>query len=372
MKYVRTFESFRNKKSEPVNEELLGGLLDFFKGLWGKAVENLKKLGDNPAPADISKWTTEGPFNPQSEFYVFKSVMEEFKKKPEANNEDCLTLVDNMLDPETGALGKQGLQSLYETLGNAFGKDNLAPLETVKFIMESVRNRAIKDFKYAGGPDLKVGEEAKVDPNAKKMDLTDTTHLPDFKKILQAAGEDNKKKAQDAVGWVEKTLLPALTKYESEITDDQIGEYLKSKNIEVAAGGPGEIEAGNTVVYKRDKFNEEEWKKVTDDDKKKTDEGPMKDLQDKEMIGIKKVKEVSGDDISFEDADFKKKKEDILMKVEVDQNEEAKKAAESLGKIKDDPDKMKTVAELADMLQDDAKKDQVEQIKKIISGEGEG
>jgi hypothetical protein len=30
---------------------------------------------------------------------------------------------------------------------------------------------------------------------------------------------------------------------------------------------------------------------------------------------------------------------------------------------------MKTVAELADMLQDDTKKDQVDQIKKIISGD---
>ena len=370
MKYVRTYESFRenkNSKIEPVNEELLGGLMDFFKGLWKKAVDGLKKLGDNPSVEDISKWTTEGPFNPQSDVYVFKSVMQEFKKKPEANNEDCLTLVDNMLDPETGALGSQGLQPLYDTLVNAFGKENVAPLETAKFIIENVRNRAIKDFKYAGGPDLKVGE-AKIDPNAKKMDLSDKNHLPDLKKILESAGDDNKKKMQDAVAWVEKTLLPALTKYESEITVDQVDEYLKSKGIETK-GDVGELKEGDTVVYKRDKFNEDEWKKLSDEDKKKTDEGPMKDLQDKEMIGVKKISSISGDEISFEDADFKKTKDDILMKVEVDRSEEVKKAAESLGKIKDDADKMKTVADLADILQDDTKKDQVEQIKKIISGE---
>jgi len=370
MKYVRTFESFRNKKSEPINEELLGGLLDFFKNMWGKATEELKKLGDKPKTTDIDNWIETKIFNPSDANYIFKSVTEEFKKKPEANNEDCLTLVDNILDPATGALGAQGLQPLYDNLKNVF-KDNLAPLETVKFYFETVRNRAIKDFKYAGGPDLKVGEEAKIDPNAKKMDLTDTTHLPDFKKILQGAGEDGKKRATDALAWVEKTLVPKLIAYLKEIKPEQVSEYLKSKNIEESSG-PGEIVKGDTVVYKRDKFNEEEWKKVTDDDKKKTNEGPMKDLQDKEMIGIKKVSEVTGDDVSFEDADFKKKKEDILMKIEVDQNEEAKKAAESLGKIKTDPDKMKTVADLADMLQDDAKKDQVEQIKKIISGEGEG
>jgi hypothetical protein len=364
--YIKTFESFRNG---PVNEELLGGLIDFFKNMWGKAVEDLKKLGDKPTTEDIDSWIETKIFNPSDGNYLFKSIIEEFGKKPEANNEDCLTLVDNILDPETGALGTQGLQPLYENLTKVFG-DNLAPLETIKYYFEVARNRAIKQFKYAGGPDLKIGE-AKIDPAAKKMDMTDTTHLPDLKKVLESAGEDNKKKKEDALGWVNKTLTPTLLKYIKEVSPEKVAEYLKSKGIE-ASEGAGELKPGDTVVYKRDKFSEDEWKKVSDDDKKKTDEGPMQDLQDKEMIGVKKVKEVSGDDVSFEDADFKKTKEDILMKVEVDQSEEAKKAAESLGKIKDDADKMKTVADLADMLQDDAKKDQVEEIKNIISGEGEG
>lgn len=366
---VLTFPLQPTLFDKPVNEELLGGLIDFFKNMWGKAVKDLKKLGDKPTTDQIDNWIETKIFNPSDSNYLFKSIIEEFGKKPEANNEDCLTLVDNILDPETGALGTQGLQPLYENLTKVFG-DNLAPLETIKYYFEVARNRAIKQFKYAGGPDLKIGE-AKIDPAAKKMDITDTTHLPDLKKVLESAGEDNKKKKDDALGWVNKTLTPTLLKYIKEVDDQKVDEYLKSKGIEASAGA-GELKPGDTVVYKRDKFSEDEWKKVSDDDKKKTDEGPMQDLQDKEMIGVKKVKEVSGDDVSFEDADFKKTKKDILMKVEVDQSEEAKKAAESLGKIKDDADKMKTVADLADMLQDDAKKDQVEEIKNIISGEGEG
>jgi hypothetical protein len=368
MRYVRTFESFKNNKGQKVNEELFGGIINFFKNMWGKATEELKKLGTNPSTNDIDNWIETKIFNPGDANYLFKPVIEEFKKKPEANNEDCLNLVANIIDPDTGSLGTQGLQPLYDSLLKVYGK-NLAPLEIIKFYFETARNRAIKDYKYAGGPDFKAGQEAKIDPNAKKMDLTDTTHLPDFKKILQGAGEDNKKKKEDALAWVEKTLTPRLLKYIQEVKPEQVDEYLKSKNIEAPASGAGELKPGDTVIYKRDKFNEDEWSKVTDDEKKKTDEGKMKELQDKEMIGIKKVKEVTGDDISFEDADFKKKKEDILMTVEVDQNEESKKAAESLGKIKADPDKMKTVADLADMLQDDTKKDQVDQIKKIISGE---
>jgi len=49
MNYVRKFESFRNYKGlQPINEELLAGVLNFFKNLWNKATEELKKLGENP------------------------------------------------------------------------------------------------------------------------------------------------------------------------------------------------------------------------------------------------------------------------------------------------------------------------------------
>jgi hypothetical protein len=365
MKYLKTYESYRSSKTKSVNEEFLGKLTDWFKGLWKKAVEGLKKLGDNPSTENLRKWVDDNPFNASSDTFLFKSIMDEFKKKEDANNEDCLSLIDKILDPESGAMGKSGLQPLYDNLLQAFGK-NVAPIETVKFIIETIRNRAIKDYKYAGGQEFKVGVDAKIDPNNKKMDLKDASHLPDYKKVLETAGEDNKKRKEVAIQWVEKTLITRLDKYASEVTDDQVNEYLKSKNIE-ATGGGGEYKEGETVVYKRDKFNEEEWKKLTDDDKKKTNEGKMKELQDKEMIGIKKISKVEGDKISFEDADFTKEKVDILMKIEVDQNDEAKKAAESLGKIKEDPDKMKTVASLADMLSDDTKKDKVEQIKKIIT-----
>lgn len=369
MRYIRSFESFKNKRNElPVNEEFLGKLGDWFKGLWKKAVEGLKKLGDNPSTENLRKWVDDNPFNPSSETFLFKAIMEEFKKKEEANSEDCLTLIDKILDPESGAMGKAGLQPLYDNLLQAFGK-NVAPIETVKFIIETIRNRAIKDYKYGGGPEFKVGDEAKINPDNKKMDLKDASHLPDYKKVLEGAGEDNKKRKEIAVQWVEKTLITRLDKYASEVTDDQVNEYLKSKNIEATKGG-GDFEVGNKVVYKRDKFNEEEWSKLTDEDKKKPEEGQMKELQEtKEMIGIKKISKIEGDKISFEDADFTKEKGDILMKIEVDENEESKKAAESLGKIKGDPVKMKTVSDLADMLGDDTKKDQVEQIKKIITGE---
>ncbi len=310
MNYVRKFESFRNYKGlQPINEELLAGVLNFFKNLWNKATEELKKLGENPTIDKVEDWVDKNPMNPTDDTYIFKGVIDEFNKLPEANEQNCLDLIKNILDPETGALGKQGMQPLYDNIIKAFGNDS-PTIDIIRFIMETIRNRAIKDYKYAGGPDLKVVPkvEAKVDQKKIILDMKDTTHLPDFKKVILTAAQDNKKRKQLALDWVNKTLVPRLDKYLTEIKDDELNKYLEDLGKEAPEAGPeGGYKPGDSVIYKRDKFNEDEWKKVTDQDKLKPNEGIMKDLQDKEMIGIKKVKDINGDVVSFEDADFKKK-----------------------------------------------------------------
>ena len=73
---------------------------------------------------------------------------------------------------------------------------------------------------------------------------------------------------------------PTIKKTGKEI----MGKVEGGEKVEV------EYKLGDNVIYKRGKFNEESWKKITDDDKKKPNEGPMKDLQDKEEIGIKAIK----------------------------------------------------------------------------------
>jgi len=364
-KYIKTFESFR---SEPVNEELLGGLIDFFKNMWGKATEELKKLGEDPKPEQLDSWVEKNIFNPSSGTYLFKNVLETFKKLPEANNESCLKLVEDILDPQTGALGTQGLQPLYDDLLKSFGK-NLAPLETIKYYFQTSRNRAIKDYKYAGGPELKIGDDAKVDPNAKKMDLTDTNHLPELKKILQGLGEDNKKKKEATLNWVSKNFIPRLLKYIQEIKPEDVTKYLDTKGIKQSEG-VGEIKEGDTVVYKRDKFIDTEWDKLTEDDKKKTDEGAMKDLQNKEMIGIKKVAAVNGEEVSFEDADFKKTKDEILMKVEGEKAEGQDNLVNTLKDVKTkNPESIKKIDDIAKLYADpEANKDKIAEIEKQLGG----
>ena len=374
MKYIKTFESHRKtKKTEPVNEELLGGVINFFKNLWNKAIAELDKLGDNPKQEDITKWISTNTLNPADDSYMFKQQMEEFKKRPEANDQDCLTLVDGILNPETGALGKQGLQPMMDALKKKYPPKKGEPMHWLpadtEFIFQTIRNKAIAQYKFASGP-----TDGKVDPKKIIIDLKDTTHLPDVKKLLTAA-TDGKKKKEAIINWVEKTLIPQLVKFEKAITIDELNKNLEAKKITFggAGGEGGDYKVGDTVIYKREKFNQEEWDKITDDEKKKPEEGKMKDLQ-KEQIGIKKISKIEGDKVSFEDADFTKEKGDILMKTEAEKAEGQEDLVKTLGEVKaKNPDAIKKMSDIAKLYQDpDANKDKIAEIEKQLGGAEEG
>ena len=370
MKYVKSFESHKNsKKQEPVNEELLGGVINFFKNLWNKAVAELEKLGDKPKQEDITNWISKNTLNPADDSYMFKQQMDDFKKKPEANDQDCLTLVDSILNPETGALGKQGLQPMMDTLNKKYPPKqgetmHWIPADT-QYVFQVVRNKAIVQYKFAGGP-----ADGKVDPKKINVDLKDVIHLPEFKKLLTAA-VDGKKKKEVTITWVEKNLIPQLVKFEQAITGDELDKNLEAKKITFTGTGEGEVAAdykvGDTVVYKREKFVQEEWDKITDDEKKKPNEGKMKELQ-AEQIGIKKISKIEGDKISFEGADFTKTMADLIMKSEVEA-EGQEDLVKKLGELKTkSPENIKKVGSYVDFISDEANKDKVAEIDKIIGG----
>jgi hypothetical protein len=367
MKYVKSFESHRNSKNlEPINEELLGGIINFFKGLWTKAMEELKKLGEDPDTTEVKDWIADNPFNPADNNYLFKNVMDEFKKKPEANDQDALTLVDSVLNPETGVLGKQGLAPLYETLKKAYppqgGEPASSQYATFEYFFNTIRTKAIVQYKFAASTD------GKVDPKKINIDLKDMTHLPDVKKLLTAA-TDGKKKKDAIVNWCEKTLFPQLDKFADAITEDEVNKYLETKKIPVPEAGPeGGYKVGDNVVYKREKFDQAKWDALTDDDKKKPNEGKMKELQ-AEAIGIKKISKIEGDKVSFEGADFTKTMGDILMKTEEVKAEGQEDLVKKLGDLKTkNPENIKKVGTFVDFISDEANKDKVAEIDKIIGG----
>jgi hypothetical protein len=107
-------------------------------------------------------------------------------------------------------------------------------------------------------------------------------------------------------------------------------------------------------------------------DKKKEDYDPKKKPDEqKDIVGVKKIEKIEGDKIFFKSQDGKdiiKTKLDIMGKSEVAAGENSKKAAEALGKIKADEEKMGKVATFAEFIQNDANKDKIAEIEKILSG----
>jgi hypothetical protein len=379
MKYVKSFESHRKSKVvEPVNEELFGGIINFFKGLWSKAMEELKKLGKDPDTQEVKDWIGSNPFNPADNNYLFKNVMDEFKKKPEANDQDALTLVDSILNPETGVLGKQGLAPLYENLKKAFppldGEPASSQFATFEYIFNTIRTKAIIQYKFAASTD------GKVDPKKINIDLKDMTHLPDVKKLLTAA-TDGKKKKDAIVNWCEKTLFPQLDKLADAITEEEVNKYLEGKKIPVPEGGEGDANAmtydklkefydkKTPVIYKLKDFKQEDWDKLSDDQKKKPKEEPAS-----KIVGVKVIDAINDQDkddsVTFLDKDekptIKKGYKDIVGPSEAEGKDDLVKKLRDLQTKK--PEDIKKVGTFVDFISDEANKDKVVEIDKIIGG----
>ena len=118
---------------------------------------------------------------------------------------------------------------------------------------------------------------------------------------------------------------------------------------------------------------QDEWDKITDDEKKKPNEGKMKFLFDQEIVGMKKISKIEGDKISFEDADFTKTMADILMKTEEVKAEGQEDLVKKLGDLKTKkPEDIKKVGSFVDFISDEANKDKVAEIEKIMGAGAEG
>ena len=393
MKYVKSFESHRKSKVvEPVNEELFGGIINFFKGLWSKAMEELKKLGEDPDTTKVKDWIADNPFNPSDNNYLFKNVMDEFKKKTEANDQDALTLVDSILNPETGVLGKQGLAPLYENLKKTYppqeGEPMSSQVATFEYIFNTIRTKAIIQYKFAASTD------GKVDPKKINIDLKDMTHFTDVKKLLTAA-TDGKKKKDAIVNWCEKTLFPQLDKFADAITEDEVNKYLETKKIPVPEGGEegggiildwGDVEIEVAELSEEEKAKNPGYYKIMKSGSKKIV------LKDGEIVlakisgEAKKGVEVKLTDIlrngnpdaSLKDGYTTGKLERIVNGgKEVESypfSEEKAEGQEDLVKKLGDmktkkPEDIKKVGTFVDFISDEANKDKVAEIDKIIGGE---
>lgn len=326
MRYIKKYEE------HIVNEEFLGSLVNAFKNLFSKATEEIKKLGTNPTMDDLQTWLEENSFNKSSPNFLFKSELDAFNKNPGADVEKCLGLITDILN----TIGDDNMNAFYSSLLKVFGS-NLAPVETIKYYFKTARTKFIKDFKFLG-----VDAAGKIDPTKINNDVnTDTTHLPELKKILKPIATDNKKCRDATLNWVNGTVVPRLLKYVQDIKPADVEAYLKTKNIE-AVKTDTDLKVGDIVT----------WKSKQGEDVRKP---------------ILKIEE---DTLTFEDKEgkeFTKLKSEVV-KVKEDGEVKPEDLTNTLKDMKaKKPENIAKVSNFAKFLSDEANAEKVAEIEKIIN-----
>lgn len=356
MKYIKGYQSHRDLS--PVNEEFIGGLL---KGALSKLMAAFS-----------------GPF---------KDLANDFKNQfkqddPNSIKQIIMTNLNQAIDSSQ--------KLLSDTAVDEAGVNDVINQLTTKLV--ELANGLDKDIDTAIGKDKSAGakaiaksiilgnKEAKwagivgLIDSSKGLSGIKTTYKyskTEYEKILtdvgSKAGANGLKARKDAsTKFLDNLQKDLQVQLDKEFTDEEVKKAYEDAMKNAKQGV--EYKVDDNVIYLLKDKKKEDWDKLSDEQKKLPNEAPANTL-----VGVHKISKIEGDNFKLLDKDgnptIVKTKADIIGKSEVNEGEEAKKAAESLGKIKNDPAKMKKVANFADFLQDEANKDKVTEIETIIGGE---
>jgi len=412
MRYIKKYESFKDENSEPVNEEFLGKLIGGIKNMFKKSQERTNKAkGGKEVEVIYQKYltsiTTELAKTAQIDLNVAaaakgdlpatatattndanaKLAVDTLKKKKAVMDQivqrikaTALKEMDAVLTKFGGAAANPQLKIIIDTKKDQFEMDYLnaqiayldkagdktmiAAISKDRDALSKKIEGEFKDFDTAKAVTYAVGDEVIYLLKDKKPEEYDKAKKPEDQKaivgvhkIAELDGDNFTLEDEDGKPTIKKTGKEIMGKVEG------------GEKVEV------EYKLGDNVIYKRGKFNEESWKKITDDDKKKPNEGPMKDLQDKEEIGIKAiksdVKEPKNPEGKVEFEGFEKKVSDLLGKVEAGvQVEGEEDLQKKLGEMKSKPEELKKVASYVDFISKPENAAKVAEIEKIVGGEG--
>jgi hypothetical protein len=256
---------------------------------------------------------------------------------------DVLGIMDNVVTSLVELGGNIG-----KDIETAIGKEKAKPVEVIA--------RAI----LLGNKEVDwVGIVGCLDP-AQGITKKDINYKFSKKNFVTEVnkGKDLKGKQAIATKFFDDLQKGIRVELEKSFTDDELKNLYNKMSGEAA--NQVEFKQGDTVIYLLK-------------DKKKEQYDPKKKPEDqKDIVGVKKIEKIEGDNIFFKTAegkDFTKTKADIMgLAVTPAAGENAKKAQEALGKIKEDEEKMGKVATFAEFIQNDANKDKIAEIEKILTG----
>ena len=327
-----------------VNEEFIGGLIKGALGkLFGLFSNAFKDLG-----ADFKNLFKEDDPSSIKEV-VMKNIDQAVDgSQKEINNlksdGDILGIMDSMVVKLT-----ELANGMAKDVEGAVGKEKAKPVETLaKAILLGSKEA---DF---------VGIIGALDPAAgvTKKDINFRYSKKNYVTEVNKGKDLNAKKAL-ASKFFDGFQKEIRVELDKSLTDEEIKTMYDKLNAD--GGQAEEYKEGDTVIYLLKGKKKEEY-----DPKKKPED-------QKEVVGVKKIEKIDGDKITFLDKDGKptiiKTKAELMGKSEATPaGENAKTAADALGKIKADEEKMGKVATFAEFIQNDANKDKISEIEKILSG----
>ncbi len=162
-----------------------------------------------------------------------------------------------------------------------------------------------------------------------------------LKKDKKKEDYDSKKKPEEQKDIVGIGTLILKDKDKTKIEDEDGKEIDLSSDAIVGkpeASKGIEFKEGDTVVFRRDGFKENEgkkkWSELKDEDKQNEESDGLKKMLDDELVNIKKVERIEGEFFVFkgkDDKEFKKKKSEVLglIKAKEGQAEEEKKEGQA-------------------------------------------
>lgn len=335
-----------------INEEFIGGLI---KGALGKLFSMFAAPFKDMANDFKNAFKEEDPNSIKSIIMTnFNQAVDSAQKEmPNIKDESAVGDIMNKMVDSLVSLGN----NVDKDVDTALGKDKSSG-------PKAVAKAIILGNKQAGWAGL-VGL---LDPS-KGLSGIKTTYKyskAEYDKALAAAGAKGgadvlKAKKDAASKFFDNLQKDIQSQLDKDFTEEEVKKIYDEAVIKGGGAPALDLKVGDSVIYLLK-------------DKKKEDYDPNKKPEEQvEVVGVKKIEKIEGDNITFLDKDGKptitKTMADIMGKTVVVAGENAKKVSDSLGKIKADDEKMGKVAKFADFIQDDANKDKVVEIEKILGGE---
>lgn len=346
---------------QPIKEEFIGALVNFFKGLFKKMAAEIAKLDNDPNK--IKDYIYNNTLNSVSKNSVFANELAKFKQNKTLNDQTVFDFINEILNKDTGVLGTQGIGNLFND--PALKGDKMKGKRIAfEYIINSARDYITKKIKF----------DQKKNVERKRNKFVDTNYLGGLKSVMP---DPQKLDVNKISTWIDTNIFKDMQNFVKSIREDDIKAAMAKGGV--TAGGGGEVFASygwkswdeakdKQVYYQRDGWDankppEEQGNliaigKVTNVD---TGAGELKIYNDNIKKEIAKkfdqiISKEIGDKVS-------------TIKISGEVGGDEQKLKDSLGKIKTDATKMNQVLSYSDFIQKPENADKVNQINNIIKGQ---